>query len=75
MKPLSNMQAAMDIVIVAIGLAIAAWIFSKSILNVVKASEIWVNIPRQPHCAPSAISKDEHEKMVALAKIVVQINH
>lgn len=43
MKPLSNMQVALDIVIVAIGLAMAFWIFSKGVLNLVLASNHWIH--------------------------------
>lgn len=56
MKPLTNMQLALDVVIISIGLSTALWIFSKAILNIVLAANQWVNIPRQPRCAPSEVN-------------------
>lgn len=47
MKPLSNMQLMMDVVIVANGLAIAAWIASKALLNLIQASDLWINLPAE----------------------------
>lgn len=42
MKPLTNMQLAMNVVIVSIGLSTALWIFSKAVLNLVLAANKWV---------------------------------
>lgn len=37
----------MDMVIVANGLAIAAWITSKALLNLIQASHLWTGLPAE----------------------------
>lgn len=61
MKPLNNMQLAMDIVIVAIGLSTALWVFSKAILNIILAANHWVNIPKSREAHDETKGEENYE--------------
>lgn len=66
MKLLTNMQLAIDMVIVANGLALAAWIASKALLNVMKATRLWVLLEEQ---SDSQTSEDRFWNKVYYGKL------
>lgn len=67
MKPLTNMQLAMDIIIVLNGTVIAIWIFSKAMLNMVLAANKWVGASERSdsQTSESSITKKELAKLKA----------